>query len=186
MVSQPGATFVSLQVRPAFRQIKSESYLDKMSENRSDHSLERSGSFVTSGKNDSSGICHLQNIPVHASISKSEIFASKSDTLSYHSDVSNKSAENVSVKSMEALPSKTENRPQKPDALKPGDSQSSKSGKSDSSPEKNDEPVTKPSRKLSLDRLDSCSVSKLMDSPKDFSENALDKSHGRLLDSSYE
>ncbi|XP_013065637.2 KICSTOR complex protein ITFG2-like [Biomphalaria glabrata] len=66
MVSQPGATFVTLLLKPTFRQIKSDSYLDKMTGTKKDSSFERNGSFVSAGRAD--------------------IIASKSDISSIHSD----------------------------------------------------------------------------------------------------
>jgi hypothetical protein len=183
MVSQPGATFVSLQVRPAFRHNKSESYLDKMSDNnKSDHGIERSGSFATSGRNDTSTASYMQNLPGQANLSKSEIFSSKSDTISYISDISNRSAENISMKSVD----KNESKPHRPETLKSTDGQSNKSeaicrgAKLDSSPDKISEALTKLARRLSLERIDSAHVAKFTGSPKDFSDGALDKSLGRL------
>uniref|UniRef100_A0A0B6ZR61 Integrin-alpha FG-GAP repeat-containing protein 2 n=2 Tax=Arion vulgaris TaxID=1028688 RepID=A0A0B6ZR61_9EUPU len=182
MVSQPGATFISLQVRPAFRHIKSDSYLDRMSENKPECILERSGSFVTSGRHDTSTASYMQNLPGHANLSKSEV-SNKSDTISFHSDISNRSAENVSIKSID---SRNDNKSLKPEVNKSTDGHSSKSdtisrgGKSDSSPEKMDETHGKPTRKLSLEKLDSAHVAKLMGSPKDLLENALDRSQGRM------
>ncbi|GFR90344.1 integrin-alpha FG-GAP repeat-containing protein 2 [Elysia marginata] len=48
MVSQPGATFVTLQVKPVFRHIKSDSYLDRLCGTSANikSSLERSESFA--------------------------------------------------------------------------------------------------------------------------------------------
>ncbi|BFZ15765.1 hypothetical protein BsWGS_18804 [Bradybaena similaris] len=181
MVSQPGATFVSLQVKPAFRHIKSESYLDKMSENKYDYSLERSGSFVTPGKHDNSAASYMHNLPGQANVSKSEIFSNKSDTISCNSDASNRSAENISVKSMDTAFNKSDNKLQKHDVQSVKSEVACRSGKSDSSPEKNESTVARPSRKLSLDRLDNVSLTKLMDSPKEYPESILEKSVGKFV-----
>ncbi|CAG5134568.1 unnamed protein product [Candidula unifasciata] len=180
MVSQPGATFVSLQVRQTFRHIKSDSYLDRMSENKTDHPLERSGSFITPGKHDGSTASYMHNLPGHVNISKSEIFSNKSDTLSYNSDASNRSAENISVKSMDTTLNKSGNKQQKHDGQSIRNEVVNRSGKADTSPEKNEVTLARPGRKLSLDRLENVSLVKLMDSPKDYPENVLEKSIGKL------
>ena len=48
MVSQPGATFVTLQVRPQPHSLHLDTHLDKLCVSRPDSCLERSGSFTAS------------------------------------------------------------------------------------------------------------------------------------------
>ncbi|GFO50621.1 integrin-alpha FG-GAP repeat-containing protein 2-like [Plakobranchus ocellatus] len=94
MVSQPGATFVTLQVKPAFRHIKSDSYLDRLCGSGSNvkSTLERSESFASVGGRGVDSSCgeyqqpssrnHSPRGQQSSSVRKSELCASKSDILS--------------------------------------------------------------------------------------------------------
>lgn len=95
IVSQPGATFVTLQMKPAFRHIKSDSYLDRLcgSSTNVKSSLERSESFAavtnTSKCFDSPKGIHQHSARIVSpqtqqtgSLRNSEPIVSKSDILS--------------------------------------------------------------------------------------------------------
>ncbi|CAL1547112.1 unnamed protein product [Lymnaea stagnalis] len=156
MVSQPGATFVTLLLKPAFRHNKSDSYLDKMTKH--EYSLERSGSFVTPAKFDSTA---------SVGTPKSDIFASKSDTVSNHPEAPFSRPSETASDKFDLKCQTTLNR---------GD-HSAKASHSETTPEKKDE---KFNLRQSQERLASSPAARLSNSPHNCTEDTLDKAHGKL------
>ncbi|KAH9487536.1 integrin alpha FG-GAP repeat-containing protein 2 [Bulinus truncatus] len=159
MVSQPGASFVILTLKPTFRHIKSDSYLDKMSDTKNENPLERNGSFAFTGKPDLLG-----------STLKSEVTSSKSDTVSNYSDTAFSRLTDSAqyVNGNESVSQKQSSKKQ----------QSEQGNKSPNSPEKKEE---KPGRKMSLDKLAS-SPSARASCSSHCSEHGLDEKLNHIFD----
>ncbi|XP_012935867.1 KICSTOR complex protein ITFG2 isoform X2 [Aplysia californica] len=183
MVSQPGATFVSLQVRPQFRHIKSESHLDKLSGSRASSSLEHSGSFGASAAGDSlkaSGKQQTQGAQSNGN--KSDPLSSKTEPASSSglSKVSAKSSESLSSANTLSSESKSRLDTSNQESVSKSKSESPKDGHNDSS-----------SVKVSMrQRGDKVNIQPhISDCPFDSGESQLEKSQGRLsqfLDSSFD
>ncbi|XP_059170642.1 KICSTOR complex protein ITFG2-like [Physella acuta] len=130
MVSQPGAALVSLQLKTPFRHIKSDSCLDRMACNKQDHMPERSGSFITTVKSDSSGANCGHNPDAH--MSKSDTLYNQSADLSSNKCSNHQSSDKYSSLFLNKLDSKTPKQGNKQDA-------GNKSLKSENSPEQKDD-----------------------------------------------